>query len=57
MIKDITEGDVLEEGGFVFKTNRPHLFRAGENEFFPKTLGGLDGHLVIELAVPVLSLV
>ena len=50
VIEDITEGDVLEEGGFVFKTNHPCFFHAGENECLPEALGGLDGRLAIELA-------
>ena len=44
------EGDVLEEGGFVFKANHPRLFHAGENEFLPDAIGSSDGRLVIKLA-------
>ena len=56
VVEDITEGDVFEEGGFVFKTNHPGFFHAGENEFLPDALGGLDGHLAIKLAGPVILL-
>ena len=56
VVEDITEGDVLEEGGFVFKANHPRFFHAGENEFLPGALGVLDGRLVIKLAGPVLFL-
>ena len=56
LVEDITKDDVLEEGGFVFKTNHPRFFHAGENEFLPDALGGLDGRLDIELAGPVLFL-
>ena len=56
VIEDVTEGDVLEEGGFVFKTNHPRLFNSGEHEFLPDALGGTDGRLAIELAGPVLLL-
>ena len=55
-IEDITEGDVLEEGGFVFKTNHPRLFHLGEHEFLPGSLGGTNGRLVIDLVGPVLLL-
>ena len=50
VVKDITEDGVLEEGGFVFKTNHPHFFHVGENEFLPHALGGSNGRLAIKLA-------
>ena len=56
VIDNIMEGDVLEEVGFVFKTNHPRLFHSGEHEFLPDTLGGSDGRLAIELAGTVLLL-
>ena len=56
VVGDITEGDVLEEDGFVFKANHPRFFHAGENEFLPNAISGSDGLLSINLAVPVLFL-
>ena len=50
VIKDITEGDVLEEGGFVFNMNHPHLFHLGDHEFLLDTIEGSDGPLEIKLA-------
>ena len=57
MAEDIAEGDVLEEGGFVFKANHPRFFHAGEDEFLPDALGSSDGRLAIKLAGTVLFLV
>ena len=45
VVEDITEVDVLEEGGFFLKANHARFFHAGENEFVPDTLGGSDGCL------------
>ena len=56
MFDDITEVDVLEEGGFVFKANHPRLFHTGDKEFLPSAIGGSDGCLAIDLAGPVLLL-
>ena len=56
VIEDITEVDVLEEGGFVFKTNHPRLFHSGEHKFLPEALSGTDGRFSIDLAGPVLLL-
>ena len=56
MIEDITEVDVLEEGGFVFKTNNTRLFHLGEHDFLTDTFVGLDGRLAIDIVGPVLLL-
>ena len=56
MVKDISEGDVFEEGGFIFKANHPHFFHAGENKFIPDALGGSNDCLAIKFAAPVLFL-
>ena len=52
VVEDIAEGNVLEEGGFIFQTNNPRFFHVGEDEFLPHALGGLDGRLTIKLAGP-----
>ena len=46
------EGNVLKEGGLVFKVNQPHFFHAGEDEFLPHVLGGSDSRLATKLAGP-----
>ena len=47
---------MLEEGGFVFKTNHPRLFDSGVQEVIPGALGGSDGRLAIDLAGTVILL-
>ena len=56
VVEDITEVDVLKEGGFIFKSNHPRFFHAGENKFLPNAIGNSNGHLAIKIAGPVLFL-
>ena len=50
VVEEIVEGNVLEEGGFVFKENHPLFVHAGEDKFLPHAIGGSDGCLAIKLA-------
>ena len=50
VVKDIADSNMIEEGGFVFKANHLRFFHAGEDEFLPPALSGLDGRLTIKLA-------
>ena len=56
VIEDFTEGDVLQEDGFILKTKQPRLFHLGEHELLPNALCGTDGRLTIKLEGPVLLL-
>ena len=49
VVEEIAEGNVLEEGGFVFQANHPCFFHAGEDKFFYHALGGSEGRLEINL--------
>ena len=55
VVEEIVEGNMLEEGGFIFKANHPRFFHTGEDEFLSHALGGLDGRLAIKLARPFFS--
>ena len=50
VVEEIADGNVLEEGGFVFWENQPRFFHAGEDEFLPYALGGSYGRLESNLA-------